>query len=537
MNQPSGATEIRLAPNKTGTLAIDFGNTTTVVAFQENGSFEPVLLDLPPISKRPGEIPTLLWQNKNEAKKYLIGQQVFDRGLARTENPSLSRDFKKWIGTSEIAPNHNSELSPQESGELIIHEIWNRIPKHITIQRLVLTSPVESYRNYRSWLHKVCSSFPVEEIALVDEPTAAAMGAGLVPGSKILVLDIGGSTIDLSVVALEGGEGKARPIAQLMRFGGQDLEGKSHQILRCAKVLGKAGMMLGGRDIDRWIANCIFPKTKLTEPLLDAAEKLKCKLSNKLINENKEIIEHFSSVNSGLNDRLILCRRDLEKLLIEKGFLGSLNSLLKEVLASASRNNCSLNDLQAIVAVGGGAQIPLVQRWLMEKTKPIPLLTPPPIEAVAIGALKLTPGTEVKDVLNHGVYLRCWNRRTKKYIWHPLFLAGQTWPTSSPLELILSASKDNQLELDLVLAEPLLKGSQNIIYLNGIPTIQEELIEPKFIEWDYIPKPIKLDPPGQIGEDCLLLRFDINEQALLEVEGKDLRTQEQIQKIQLGPVR
>ena len=45
----------------------------------------------------------------------------------------------------------------------------------------------------------------------------AAIGAGLPPGSRVLVVDLGGGTIDLSLVALEGGEGKAAPLAQLLR--------------------------------------------------------------------------------------------------------------------------------------------------------------------------------------------------------------------------------------------------------------------------------------------------------------------------------
>ena len=90
---------------------------------------------------------------------------------------------------------------------------------------------------------------PVNEIALVDEPTAAALGSGVPPGSKLLVIDFGGSTIDLSLVSLEGGEGRADPVAQLIRFNGEDLEGKSNQILRTARVLGKAGLRLGGSSV------------------------------------------------------------------------------------------------------------------------------------------------------------------------------------------------------------------------------------------------------------------------------------------------
>ena len=41
-----------------GTLAIDLGSTTTVVAFAAANERSPRLLDLPPISQRVGEVPS-----------------------------------------------------------------------------------------------------------------------------------------------------------------------------------------------------------------------------------------------------------------------------------------------------------------------------------------------------------------------------------------------------------------------------------------------------------------------------------------------
>ena len=45
--------------NNFGTLAIDLGSSTTVVVFQKENGQPPELLDLPPISRAPGEIPSL----------------------------------------------------------------------------------------------------------------------------------------------------------------------------------------------------------------------------------------------------------------------------------------------------------------------------------------------------------------------------------------------------------------------------------------------------------------------------------------------
>lgn len=70
-------------------------------------------------------------------------------------------------------------------------EIWKRMPPELTIERLVLTAPVDQGAAYCEWLVQACAPMDVGEIALVDEPTAAALGAGLAAGSKLLVVDLG----------------------------------------------------------------------------------------------------------------------------------------------------------------------------------------------------------------------------------------------------------------------------------------------------------------------------------------------------------
>ena len=44
-----------------GTLAIDLGNTNTVVAFQDQKNIDPVLVEIPNITSSPGVIPTAVW--------------------------------------------------------------------------------------------------------------------------------------------------------------------------------------------------------------------------------------------------------------------------------------------------------------------------------------------------------------------------------------------------------------------------------------------------------------------------------------------
>ena len=524
--------------NKTvfGTLAIDLGSSTTVVVFQKENGQPPELLDLPPISRAIGEIPSLIWKSSEKEESYLIGQQIIDLNLINEKENNLSQDFKRWIGSTEIEPIYDSKITPEKAGEILIHSIWEKVSQKVNIKRLVLTAPVDTYREYRTWLVNVCNSLEVKEIALVDEPTAAAMGAGLEPGSTLLVLDFGGSTIDMSIVALEGGEGQASPIAQLVRFDGNNLEGKSTQVLRTAKVLGKSGLRLGGKDIDRWIIHHLLPEENPTNSILRKAEELKCELSNTNIKETLVITKKANNIQNE-EKFLKLSKKGLEELLIEKGLLKSIEKLFIQTINSAKRNSFELKDLDSVVLVGGGSRIPLIKNYLSDICNSIPFLTPPPIEAIALGALHLTPGVQIKDVLNKGVSLRCWNKKNEKHIWHPLFLAGQTWPTNKPLEIILAASINSQLSIDLIIGEPQEEGSNEIIYTNGLPTLTTIESKDKIKKITNTIISIPVDPPGEIGQDCIKLIFNINDNCQLEVEGVDLRNNKEITKQNLGEIR
>ena len=524
--------------NNFGTLAIDLGSSTTVVVFQKENEQHPELLDLPPICRSPGEIPSLIWQLSEKEETYLIGQQILDLNLINKEEEEnqLSQDFKRWIGSPSIDPIYTSKITPENAGEILIHNIWEKVSRKFQVKRLVLTAPVDTYREYKNWLVKVCNSLRVKEIALVDEPTAAAMGAGLNPGSKLLVLDFGGSTIDMSIVALEGGEGQASPIAQLVRFDGKDLEGKSKQVLRTAKVLGKSGLRLGGKDIDRWISNYLLPDEITTNLILSKAEELKCELSNLNIKESVVITKQIKNDDNS-EKFLKLSKQGLEKLLIEKGLLRSIERLFHQTINNAKRNSFKLEELDYVVLVGGGSQIPLIKKFIGSLCKSVPFITPPPVEAIALGALKLTPGVQIKDVLNKGVSLKFWNKKNQKHIWHPLFFPGQPWPTSKPLEIILACSINNQLFIDLIIGEPEEKGSNEIIYVNGLPTIKEIESDNRIKKLNNKIISIPLSPPGEIGQDCIKLRFTINDFCELEIEGIDLRDNNAITTKNLGPIR
>lgn len=508
-----------------GTVAIDLGSSTTVVAYQPPDG-EARLLALPPYSlEAPAVVPSLLWLTSAESTRPLLGRQVLEADLAHQASPCLQRDFKRMIGSDEAASDSNPAsqspprelpLTPEQAGALLLRQLWAALPRELAPDRLVLTAPIETYQGYRRWLQRLADDLAVAEVALVDEPTAAAIGCGLPPGSVVLVVDLGGGTCDLSLVQLQGGEGRSAPIAQLLRLGGRSLEA-SRQQLRSARVLGKAGLAVGGRDIDRWIAGCVAPGHTLCGSLLAQAEVLKCQLSG------VELARSVWSSGAGDSVPLQLSSADLAELLERQGLITQLDALLEAVLSQGRQNGIEIEQITAVLAVGGSSRLAPVQQWLQQRFAGLPIHNQRPVEAVALGALALTPGVRVRDVLSRGVALRCWERRSATHQWHPLFVPGQSWPTEQPLELLLCCSRDGQAAVDLVLGEPSDQLRAEVVFAAGMPRLLQRAAGAAAVNpWPRQPAPIGLDPPGEAGVDRLRLLFSVDEDCQLQLEVHDL---------------
>jgi len=503
-----------------GTLAIDLGNTNTVVAFQDQENINSVLVEIPNITSSPGVIPTAVWFEET-SKILKIGI-----GALKMQNKSNSdlffhSNFKRLIGNPIEKINQKNILSPTECGEKFFKFLWTNIPQKYEIKRLVLTAPIDTYKGYREWLVNLCGELSVDEIALVDEPTAASLGIDIPFGSKIMTIDIGGSTIDMNIVKIEGGEGKSGPIAELLKFKGKDVSSISKQKIRCAEIIGKTGSKIGGKDIDQWIVDFFISENKYASNLLKA-EQIKCKLSSSVIKyENKYKIRLLTKQNQEKD--FYLSKELLEKILSDNNLIKHLNSLLKDLLNQARGKFCTVDKLSAIILVGGGTQIPLIREWITKKIPKIQIKSPPPIESIALGALAMTPGVKIKDILNKGLSIRLFNRREQRHFWHPIFCKGQTWPTENPYQLILQASKNNQKIFEIIIGETKKDRDYDVIFENGLPKLSEVQSEEEIVRWGEKQIKIELANQSNLGEDNLKLVFRITKKADLLVNCFDIK--------------
>jgi len=277
---------------------------------------------------------------------------------------------------------------------------------------------------------------------------------------------------------------------------------------------------IGGKDIDQWIVDYFIPGNNYVTNL-SKAEEIKCRLSSSAIKyENKYPIKLCTKQSQ--EKEFYLSKEIFEKILIENNLLNHLNSLLKDLLNQARGKFCTADELYAIVLVGGGTQIPLIKEWITKKISKIQIKSPPPIESIALGALAMTPGVKIKDILIKGLSIRLFNKREKKHFWHPIFCKGQTWPTENPFKLILQASKNNQKVFEIIIGETKKEREYDVIFENGLPKLSEVQNEEETIRWNKKPLKIELKNKSNLGEDKLKLFFKINQKADLLVKCFDI---------------
>ena len=83
--------------NLSGTLAVDLGNTNTVVAFQSEIDITSVLIEIPEITSSPGVIPTALWF-EDDPDLIKIGKSALNMKNKLNSDLFFHSNFKRLIG-------------------------------------------------------------------------------------------------------------------------------------------------------------------------------------------------------------------------------------------------------------------------------------------------------------------------------------------------------------------------------------------------------------------------------------------------------
>jgi len=224
---------------------------------------------------------------------------------------------------------------------------------------------------------------------------------------------------------------------------------------------------------------------------------------------------------------LQLTRSQFEHILIQHQFFDRLNDCMTQVLQQARRQGVEVNDIDAVLLVGGTAQIPAVQTWVQQYFDASKIRCEKPFEAIAQGALQLSQGVEIKDFLYHSYGIRFWDRRNNRHSWHSIIKAGQAYPMETPVEIVLGASVNSQPSIELVIGEIGTDSDQTEVYFDGDRLVTRRLdstqtqVQP-LNDRDSARSIAQLDPPGNPGSDRIRVQFRIDDQRFLRITVEDL---------------
>ncbi len=534
-----------MSTTRTASYAIDFGTSNTVITRWNPATQQPETLSLPGLSLQLGQnpplIPSLLYVEDASQGKVVVGQAVRDNGLDLTSDPRFFRSFKRGIGADiqGFLPELDGKLVRFEQvGEWFLNQIIEQLEpsQEGSVESLILTVPVDSFEAYRHWLSGICQSLPVQQIRMLDEPTAAALGYGIANGDVLLVIDLGGGTLDLSLVQLnQDAQTGKKPMGFILKWGEKFLGESDRQKPKIARVLAKAGQNLGGSDIDNWLVDYFVETQGLTRSPLTTrlAERLKIQLSQKpSANEVYFNDETFESYELNLD------RNAFESILREHQFFEILDDKMAQLLQQGRRSGIEVSDIDAVLLVGGTAQIPAVQEWVKQYFDSSKIRCEKPFEAIALGALQLSQGIEVQDFLYHSYGVRYWDRRNNCHNWHSIIKAGQAYPMSDPVELVLGASVDNQPSVELIVGELGSQTGATEVYFDGDRLITRQLgggqtaVQP-LNDRDGARNIAQLAPPGNPGRDRIKIQFWVDAQRSLRITVEDLLTNQTLLQNQL----
>lgn len=516
-------------------LAIDFGTTNSVIARWVDDSDDAAIIAVNPISDitvpdRPPIVPSLIYVDDAVNGQFTVGQAVRDAGKNIQKDNRLFRNFKRGIvATPAPEPRDidGQKFADRDAGGNFVKQIIQALPYHDDeIEQLVLTAPVAAFEGYLAWLNQVIDEIAPEKIRVVDESTAAALGYAVTePGAVVLVFDFGGGTLDLSLVQLPEHQKKTGGFLKKLVSSGNAAK-------QAARVIAKAGRIIGGSDIDQWILQHVLKETGTTikdlgsdyTPLLTECEIAKIALS---IEESADI----SFEANGEMQTFTLTREALENLLEENDFYTALRRVVDKVMHVARQRGIFKEDIHYVLMVGGTSLMPSVQRTLGQYFTDMAVRADKPFTAVAEGALQLAAGYGLEDYLVHSYGLRYLDTDTGQHDWDEIISMGSAYPINKPIEVLLSASKDGQDSVEFVIGEIDTDAVSmiEVKYEDGQAVFvadasgSEQRISPMNSE-EVLGYLAKLDPPGKAGETRIKVDFTVDDRRRLRMSVFDLAT-------------
>jgi molecular chaperone DnaK len=465
-------------------IGIDLGTSNSAAAVMQ-GNRPVIIPSAEGVTASGKAFPS--WIAITEDGQLIVGEPAHRQAIANPEGTVTA--VKRKMGTREKIRLRGKDYTPEQLSSFILQKIKRDAEDFLgePVTKAVITVPAYFNDNQRQATKDAGELAGLEVVRLINEPTAASLAYGidkLEKELKILVFDLGGGTLDVTI----------------MDFGGGVFQ-----------VVSTAGdTALGGTDMDRliaeWLANEFKAETginarqdpKAWRRLLDAAEKAKIELSTVL--ETEINLPYLASDKSGPKHlQRKLSRAKMEDLIRE--IINRCDAPMRQALADAKLRPANIDK---VILIGGPTRMPIVAQYVEKFIGKKAERGVDPMEAVALGAA-IQAGVitgEVKELLLLDVTPLSLGVETKGAINTTLIPRNTTIPVKK--SEIFSTASDMQTVV-------------TVHVLQGERAMAQDCISLGQFNLTGI-------PPAPMGVPQIEVTFDIDVNGILHVTAKDLGT-------------
>ncbi|SIM65743.1 molecular chaperone DnaK [Cuniculiplasma divulgatum] len=468
-------------------IGIDLGTSNSAAAVVISGK-PTIIPSAEGISVGGKSFPSYVAFTKDG--ELLVGEPARRQALLNPEGTIYAA--KRKMGSDYKYKINGKEYTPQQISSYILQKIKRDAEAYLgeTISEAVITVPAYFDDNQRQATKDAGTIAGLNVKRIINEPTAASLAYGIDKvnqSMKILVYDLGGGTLDVTV--MDFGEG----------------------VFEVDSTSGDT--KLGGTDMDDAIIKYLMDEFKRTDKvdlskdekakirLKDAAEKAKIELSTTL--ETEINLPYLTVVNNEPKNMLIKLKRSkLEEL------IAPIVARSKEPLEKALKEaNLTKDKVDKIILVGGPTRIPYVRKFVEDFFGKKAEGGVDPMECVAIGAAiqgAVLTG-EIKDIVLLDVTPLTLGIETLGGVATPIIPANTTIPTQK--SQIFSTAADGQTEV-------------TIHVVQGDRAMAKDNVSLGMFNLQGI-------PPAPRGIPQIEVTFDIDANGILTVTAKDKATNKQ----------